>query len=225
MDYVIFSRTKYVVDKTADRYKLARTLLAAEAAYNEKETGLVIGHAKALVEGICKSILDEYKKEYAGDIAVGKLAKKAVSVFEIGKGLKNEKKVIEAFKKIINSSAAHFEAAIQGVGELRNDFCPLAHGRSLDHVPLDLHYAEFIARQADSIIGFIYDLRESFISAEPEILPVRDHDFDTFLNDEFESVQIYEDIYLPSEILFNVNPIEYMKVFNEREESLEEVEP
>lgn len=108
---------------------------------------------------------------------------------------------------------------------MRNDFCPLAHGRSLDHVPLDLHYAEFIARQADSIIGFIYDLRESFISAEPEILPVRDNDFDTFLNDEFESVQIYEDIYLPSEILFNVNPIEYMKVFNEREESLEEVEP
>lgn len=100
MDYVIFSRTKNVVDKTADRYKLARTLLAAEAAYNEKETGLVIGHAKALVEGICKSILDEYKQAYDSDIAVGKLAKKAISVFDIGKGLKNEKKLLKLLRKL-----------------------------------------------------------------------------------------------------------------------------
>ncbi|WP_444895723.1 abortive infection family protein [Microbulbifer sp. SSSA005] len=218
----MFHRTKDIIDRTADRYRLERTFLAAELAYDEKETGLLIGHSKALVEAVCKSILDEYKTEYASDIKVGKLAKKTMDVFEVGKGLDNKKKTTEAFKKIINSSASHFETAVQGIGELRNDFCPLAHGKSANHVPLDIHYAEFIAKQADSIVGFIYDLRESYITAEPKSEPVRDSDFDAFLDDEFDSVVIYENTYLPSEILFNVAPNEYQKVFEERNESLED---
>lgn len=221
---ILFPRAKDVIKKTSDRYRIRTTVTAAESAYVERETGLLIGHSKALVEAICKSILDEYKKEYPADIKIGKLAKKAVDIFELGKGLNNEKKTIEAFKKIINSAASHFETAVQGIGELRNDFCPLAHGKSANHIPLDLHYAEFIAKQADSIIGFIYDLRESFVTAKPKVGPIKNSDFNTFLDDEFDSVDIYGNTYLPSEILFNVAPDEYQRVFDERNESLEEVE-
>lgn len=223
MEDMLFPRAKEIIDKTSDRYLIKRTVLAAESAYDEAETGLVIGHSKALVEGICKSILDEYKEEYAGDIKVGKLAKKTVDIFKLGKGVDNEKKTIEAFKKIINSAASHFETAVQGIGELRNDFCPLAHGKSVDHIPLDLHYAQFIAKQADSIVGFIYDLRESYVTAKPESKPVRHADFDSFLDDEFDSIVIYENTYLPSEILFNVSPNEYQKIFDERNENLEDM--
>jgi len=222
MENILFLRTKDVIEKTADRYRIKRTALAAESAYSEKESGLLIGHSKALVEGICKSILDEYKAEYPADIKVGKLAKKAVNVFQLGKGLNNEKKTIEAFKKIINSAAFHFESAVQGIGALRNEFCPLAHGKSLEHIPLDLHYAEFIAKQVDSIVGFIYDLRESYVTVKSKTEPIKNMDFDLFLDDEFDSVVIYENTYLPSEILFYVAPEEYQKVFEERNESLEE---
>lgn len=222
MDESIFCRTNSIVHKTVDRFRIKRTLLAAETAFQDKESGLVIGLSKALVEGVCKSILDEYKKEYPFDIKVGKLAKMAVDVFDIGKGVENEKKTIEAFKKIINSTASHFESAVQGIGALRNEYCPLAHGKSSNHVSLDMHYAEFIAKQADSIVGFIYDLRVSYVTVDPDKDVVKGAEFDSFLDDEFDSVEIYENKFLPSEILFNVAPDIYQRILEERNESLED---
>lgn len=217
----IFHRTREVIDKTSDRYRLKRTLIALETAYSEKESGLVVGLSKSLVEGLCKSLLDEYQKDYPSDIKVGKLAKKTMDVFDVCHGVENEKKAIEAFKKMINGAASHFEVAVQGIGELRNEFCPLAHGKSSHHIPLDFHYAEFLAKQADSIVGFIYDLRESYVTEKPKEAPVRDSEFDSFLDEEFESIQIYEDTYFPSEILFNVAPDIYQRAFEEHVDNLE----
>lgn len=224
MEDILLPRSKEIIDLTADRYHINRTVQAAEAAYTDKESGLIIGFSKSLVEGVCKSTLDEHRIEYPSDIKVGKLAKIAVGSFGVKKGLENERKTAEAFKKMISSAANHLETAVQGIGELRNDFCPLAHGKSSNHTPLDLHYAKFIAKQSDSIVGFIFDLRESYVSAEPYVEPVRDTDFDEFLNDEFEPVVIYGNTFLPSEILFNVAPEEYLKNFEERNESLEGVD-
>ena len=216
-------KTWTMIDKTADRYRVKSTARATESAYSEGESGLVIGHCKAIIEGMCKSILDEHGKEYESDIKVGKLAKQAVSAFELGKGLENEKKAREAFKKLITSFASNLETAVQGIGEIRNDFCPLAHGKSTSHIPLDMHYAEFIASQTDSIIGFISELRQSYLVMEPDNPIVRDSEFDTFLDDEFDSVTIYENTYLPSEILFNVSPEIYQETLDEHQASLEEV--
>ena len=222
MSEVLFQRAREIIDSTADRYRMKHTVLAAESAYEEKESGLVIGHSKALVEGICKSMLSEYQTEYLDHLTLAKLAKKTMGIFEVAKGVEKEQKTAQAFKKIVGSSAAHFVATIDGLGTLRNEFCPLAHGRDLNHVTLDLHYAYFIAKQADSITGFIYDLRESYISTEPNSKPTKDAEFDDFLDYEFNSVAIYENIYLPSEILFNVSPDDYQKTLEEHKESLQE---
>ncbi|GLS26595.1 abortive infection family protein [Marinibactrum halimedae] len=218
----MFVKTNDIVERTADRYRLKRTLIAAEAAIEEKESGLVIGHSKALIESVCKSMLDEYRVEYAADIKIANLAKKTAGIFSLAKGVEKEGKTVEAFKKIISSATNHFETAVQGIGELRNEFCPLAHGKSSDHIPLDMHYAEFIAKQADSIVGFIFDLRESYLTAEPKSEPVKNSGFDEFLDSEFDSVVIYEDTYLPSEILFNVAPNMYQSVLEEWEEGMED---
>ncbi len=217
----LLPKTWGVVERTADRYRLKTTVIATESAFIEKETGLVIGHCKAIIESLCKSILDERGKEYDSNSSVGKLAKQAVTALEVGKGAENEKKAREAFKRLVTGFANNLETAVQGIGELRNDFCPLAHGKSNAHVPLDLHYAEFLAKQADSLVGFIYELKESYLLLEPESPIISDADFDEYLNDEFDAVEIYEDTYLPSEILFSVKPEKYKEALDEYNENKE----
>jgi hypothetical protein len=221
MEAKLLIKTMSMIGNTGDIFDIKRTALAVESAYSEKESGLIIGHCKSLIEAICKSILDERKVQYAGDSKVGKLAKIAVSSLDIAQGVENEKKAIEAFKKLINSFANNIEAAVQGIGELRNDFCPLAHGKSNTHISLDVSYAEFIAHQTDSLISFIYELRQNYLTIKPDNEIVADPEFDEYINDEFESVTIIDDIYLPSEVLFNVNPEKYKlscELFKESEE-------
>ena len=217
----LLPKTWEIVERTADRYRLKTTVVATESAFIEKETGLVIGHCKAIIESFCKSILDECGKEYDSNPSVGKLAKQAVTVLEVGKGAENEKKTREAFKRLVTGFASNLESAVQGIGELRNDFCPLAHGKSNSHVPLDVHYAEFLAKQADSLVGFIYELKENYLLIEPEDPIFADADFDEYLNDEFHAVEIYEDTYLPSEILFSVKPEKYKDALDEYNENKE----
>jgi len=217
----LLPKTWEIVERTADRYRLKTTVVATESAFIEKETGLVIGHCKAIIESFCKSILDERGKEYDSNPSVGKLAKQAVTVLEVGKGAENEKKTREAFKRLVTGFASNLESAVQGIGELRNDFCPLAHGKSNSHVPLDVHYAEFLAKQADSLVGFIYELKENYLLIEPEDPIFADADFDEYLNDEFHAVEIYEDTYLPSEILFSVKPEKYKDALDEYNENKE----
>jgi hypothetical protein len=225
MEGKLLIKTMAIIGNTGDIFGIRRTAIAVESAYSERESGLMIGHCKSLIEAICKSILDERKVQYTGDSKVGKLAKLAVSSLDIAQGVENEKKAIQAFKKLINSFANNIEAAVQGIGELRNDFCPLAHGKSNTHISLDVSYAEFIAHQTDSLISFIYELRQSYLTIKPNVEVMADAEFDEYINEEFDSVTIIDDIYLPSEILFNINPDKYKlscELFKENEEVDEE---
>lgn len=216
-----------VVDRSGDKYRFRTTATAAEAAYQEQESGLLIGHCKAIIEGFCKSLLDEKGIEYPGDSKIGWLAKRAIQALDVAQGVENEKKARDAFKSLITSFAANMEVAAKAVGELRNDFCPLAHGKSNIHKPLDIHYAEFIGRQTDSLVGFIYELAVNHRVLEPELAFQDNSDFNDYLDDEFEPTVIYDDTYLPSEILYNLKTDKYrdaLKDFREGTESDEVTE-
>ena len=209
MDNKFLQQIWDVIDKTGDKYRIKTTATAAESAFFEGESGLLIGHCKAIIESFCKSLLDEKNIEYPSGSNIGWLAKRAVQSLGAAQGVDNEKKAREAFKSLITSFANNLEVAAKGIGELRNDFCPLAHGKSNIHKPLDIHYGEFVARQTDSIVGFLYELVVNHRVLEPEIAFHEQVEFNEYLDDEFVSTEIYGDTYFPSEILYNIKPEKY----------------
>lgn len=218
----VLIKTWEQINISGDKFLIRASVSVIESAYIDNESGLVIGHCKAIIERICKSILDEKSVEYSGNSKVAWLAKNAIQALDIAKGVENEKKAREAFKKLISSFATNFETAAQAIGELRNDFCPLAHGKSTAHTPLDMSYAEFIAKQTDAIIGFIYDLYVNQKILEPDVIYHEKEEFNDYLNDEYGSIEIYGDIYLSSEILYQVNDKKYEQALDEYNEQKEE---
>jgi len=210
-----FSQIWDVIDRTGDKFRIRITTIAAETAYAEKESGLMIGHCKALIESFCKSLLDEKGGEYPDDSKISRLAKSAVQALDVAQGVENEKKAREAFKGLITSFANNLEVTAQSIGALRNDFCPLAHGRSNIHKPLDMHYAEFVGRQTDSIVGFIYELLINHQVLEPPVAFQDNPKFNDYVNDEFEAIEIYGDTFLPAEILYNLKPDKYKEALKE----------
>jgi hypothetical protein len=201
-----------VVDRSADRFNIRSSLLALEGAITEKDSGLVIGFCKSILESISKSILDDNSVEYSSSSSFQWIVKTAIISLGIVSGAENQKKARESFSKLLNSCARQFEVAAQSIGELRNVFCPLSHGKSNVHTPLDLSHALFVAKIADSMVGFIYEVilnREVFEEEKEEIAYQDNEGFNDLINDQHEPAIIYDDAYLPSEILFNLNPGKY----------------
>lgn len=211
------------IDQHNDRFRLKRTVSAIEAAYADEESGLVIGQCKSTLESICKSILDDFGVEYEADIKIQKLAKTCLKSLELAPGVESEKKAREAFNKLIGSYTHSVELAAQALGELRNDFCPLAHGRSSGHKPLDFVYADLIARQTDAVVSFIHELYFSYKTFEPELALQDNPGLNEFIDESHEPAYIFEDTYLPHEILFNMNQQRYKAALTDYRENESEV--
>ncbi len=220
MDNKYFRRTWAVIELTEDRYNIEATTIAVETALVEGQSGLVIGGCKALIESFCKSILREKNISFSPDLDVGPLAKLAIGALGVGNGVDNERKAREAFMKLVSSFTNTLTVATQVIGELRNEFCPISHGKSADHKSLDIHYAEFVASQSDALVGFVYQLRMSREVLAPTDPPLRDGGFDSFLDDQFGERTIFEDVYFASEVLFNVNPSRYRDALADYKASL-----
>lgn len=204
-----------LIRESADTYKLTRTLTAINAGFNDGESGLVIGQCKAIIESLCKSILSENSIAIEASISVGKLAKKAGTAIGVGNEYGEDQKTKEAFIKLINSFTISLENASSSIGTLRNEYCPLAHGRSNDQKPLHMLYAEFVASQTDALIVFFINLIDHKKSFVPEINFSENEDFNEYLVEEFGEIEIYGDIYQAPDILYQMNTPRYKTALSE----------
>lgn len=191
-----------------NKYRMKATIEAIQTAYLDDESGVLVGQCKSLIESFAKSILDEFNVDVGSSPTIGKLTKKAVQALGIGKETDNPTKTREAYLKLVTSFSQNIETAVKGIGELRNDYCPLAHGRSIYQNKLDMSYAVFVANQTDSLVWFLHELRLRSL-APKDIIVERDIKHDDFLDEMYDSVDILGDTYLPSEILWHVNPDKY----------------
>jgi len=215
MDSGIMRNSESLIRESPDRYKLTRTITAINAGFKDNESGLVIGQCKALVESLCKSILSENSIDIEANISVGKLAKKAGAAIGIGNEYGEDQKTKEAFIKLINSFTLSLENAISSIGTLRNEYCPLAHGRSSDQKPLHMLYAEFVASQTDALIVFFLNLIEHKKNFVPEINFSENEDFNEYLVEEFGEIEIYGDTYQAPDILYQMNVPKYKTALSE----------
>ncbi|CAK2852286.1 Abortive infection protein-like C-terminal domain-containing protein [Vibrio crassostreae] len=221
MTHTLMPLSFELVELNQNKYKMKATLEVIQQAHHDDESGVVIGQCKSLIESFSKSILDEFEANYESNLAIGKLAKKAVQELGVGNSTVKPNKTKEAYLKLVTSFSQSIETAAKGIGELRNDFCPLAHGRSVYQSKLDMSYAVFIANQTDSLVWFMHELRLRALAPKDDII-VKDKGHDDLLDDIYESVDIFGDTYLPSEILWHVNPKKYHTSLLESKEEQEQ---
>lgn len=204
-----------ITDQTSDHYNIRFMVNAVDIAMEGGETGLVIGQCKGMMDSVCKSILSEKNLTIKPDANSNKLAKDAISALDVAVGVENDKKAKDAFKKMVSQVAQSVENAIAGLQELRNDFCPVAHGKPHTHVPLDIHYAKFITGYVDNTIAFIHQLKVNATEPPSEINYQLNTEFNDNLNDDLEPYELFGETYLASEIIFNLNPKQYKELLEE----------
>lgn len=197
------------VDASGDRYNLKRTILAINNSLIEGESGFVVGQCKALIESLCKSTLKEQQLNIDPNISIGKLAKKAVTALGIENTGNQDQKTREAFIKLINAFALQLENAASAIGTLRNEYCPLAHGRGREEPQLHMIYAHLIASQTDSLAAFILELIDQHRNFVPEISFTENEDYNEYLFEEYGELDIFGDLYQAPEVLFKINPAKY----------------
>lgn len=219
MESTLMSKTKKAIEESAHDYNVTHALGAILAAYEAEDSGSVIGNCKTIIESICITIHENNDQNVAQDITVPKLAKNTVKLLSASLKRKDQ----EAFIALVSSFTSSFESATNSIAHLRNNYCPVSHGRASSHQPLHMLYAEFIISQTDTLLFFLLNL----IAHSDDLLPKeklkQDKEFDEFLCDEFGSLEVCEDEYLASEILFYVNPEKYGEVLKDYRKPNEEI--
>ena len=85
-------------------------------------------------------------------------------------------------------------------------------------------YAEFVVRQTDSIVSFIYHLLENYRIMEPELVFREQEEFNSFVDETYNSIDIFGDTYLPSDILYQLKPEAYKKALSDFEQNKMDVQ-
>lgn len=212
------------IDTKGDAYELKRTISAINSSLQDGESGLVVGQCKALIERLCKSVLKEKQIDIEAGISLGKLAKKAISALGVEQTGNKDQKTREAFIKLVNSFTSQLENAASSIGTLRNEYCPLAHGRAHDEPKLHMIYAQLIASQTDSLATFILELIEQHKYFVTEIIYSEHEDFNDYLYEQFGELDIFGDLYQAPDVLFNLNPEAYRRGLEEHQERIAENE-
>jgi len=175
-----------------------------------KQPALAFDLAKALVESVCKIILDEREVEYSKADDLPKLYRSVSTILPLlPPNASAESKARESLKKAMGG----LSTSLIGICELRNSLGFTSHGSSVIHADMESTQALLAAQSADAIIGFLYSnhIRERKInSARPA--QYGDHgEFDEYIDSSFPTVNIFDLEYQPSEVLFYVDRDAYME--------------
>ena len=207
------------IEEYGDHFKISSTVKAINiACEDDNNSGILIGHSKALIESIAKTILTEQKISYDKNDSVNSLVKKAISNLGIADNVENASKTKSAYKKLLGTIVSQFETAASCYAELRNDFCPMAHGKSSSHIPLDFSHALMVVRHVDAMAAFIMELyfNNPYKVADVEVFNSdQKESFNEQIDDEFGDIEIYGDNYLAHNILEELNPDKYKEALRE----------
>ena len=170
--------------------------------------GLVFDLSRTLVESTCRTILTERGISYSSNDDLPRL-------FRIVKDNLPMLPAQESHAVTVRDSIAltlrGISTVIQGISELRNQLSFASHGGDRPRPSMDLSHAVLAAQSADTIVGFLYLVHASNLPSRPqlEFSPNRDSRFDSFVDDQHDLVRILDAEFLPSDILFEMEPNSY----------------
>ena len=180
---------------------------AIEQAVTENP-GLAFDLAKTLVESTCRTILTERKVLFASDHDLPKLFRTVRENLPVLPPQENQATTV---RQSIIHTLNGLTTTIQGITELRNQLGFASHGTDRPRPLMEPAHAMLAAQAADAVIGFLYVIhtQDRSPSTYVESSPLRHSVFDSYVDENFESVQIFESEFWASEILFQMEPDSY----------------
>ena len=171
--------------------------------YQDSDGVLVLENCKALIESICKTILEDLKEPVSGTETFQALISKAC----------NKMSCLPHTGSLVRS----FVTVPQRLGEFRNDFAVIAHGASVYEI--EERRNKITKAATDFMISTVEQLAVFLITVYQEEYPLKKQgkiryednpDFNNQFDEEIDPIQIgIFGPYSPSEILFNIDSDAY----------------
>ena len=170
--------------------------------------GLAFDLAKTLVESACRTILTERGGSWAEKDDLPRLFRQVRSNLPV---LTPNETQQSAVRQSIFQTLTGLGTTVQGIAELRNELGFASHGSDSHKPTMGMAHAIFVAQAADTIVGFLYDIHVQERTTVADLDPVlaRDSDFDEYVDDQQEAISILGVDFLPSEVLFQIEPDSY----------------
>jgi hypothetical protein len=182
--------------------------------------------AKTVVESTCRTILTERKIVFASDDDLPRLFKiVTMNLPMLPVAASSEVGARKSLAQTLNG----LHTALHGVCELRNAYGFASHGVGSPRPVMESVQALLVAQAADAIIGFLHRVHRQMRDDLPSSRFKYDNnnDFNYYVDDANEQVQIFDLVYRPSEVLFAVDQEAYRDLLTgfEREAAEDEVSP
>jgi len=171
--------------------------------------GLAFDLAKTVIESACRTILRERNVDFGSGDDLPKLFKKIAKsdLPFLPAAVSGETDIQKSLEKTLNG----LHTAVLGVCELRNACGFASHGADGPRPALEAVQAILAAETADAIVGFLYRVhRQGLAQPDSEDTDFEEnHAFNQYVDDAHERVQIFEEYFDPSRILFELAPEAY----------------
>ena len=203
-----------ILERAGGAIQIRQQVEAIEEAIHDRPA-MVFDLAKALVETICKTILDELGVGYDNNSDAPKLLRKTLDLLQLfPSGHGSPSKVAGRIRKTVNG----LMTTVQGLCELRTHEGMASHGREAFSANLEPVQALLAASAADTVAGFLWNVHKSYSpTVRPERISYEDNpEFNDWVDEIHElPVMIFELPYKHSEILFHLDRQAYSDALQE----------
>lgn len=193
-----------ILERAGGAIQIRQQVEAIEEAIHDRPA-MVFDLAKALVETICKTILDELGVGYDNNFDAPKLLRETLIRLRLfPSGHESPSDVTDSIKKTVNG----LMTTVQGLCDLRTREGMASHGREAFSANLEPVQALLAASAADTVAGFLWNVHKSYSPVgRPERLSYEDNsEFNEWVDQIHEPfVMIFELPYKHSEILFHLD--------------------
>jgi abortive infection Abi-like protein len=188
-------------------FHIETQVAAIELAVHENPS-LAFDLAKTLIESACRTILTERTIAFEPSDDLPKLFKTATNSLPFLPVSESDKADV---RKSLAQTLGGLHTAVQGVCELRNKCGFASHGSGSERPALETIQAMLAAETADAIVGFLHRVHRQ---DRPQALhsPSQYEDsseFNEYIDELHDRVQIFEEDFAPSRVLFELAPEPY----------------
>lgn len=179
----------------------------------ESNPSLAFDLARSLVESVCKTILVDRGEDPTSFGFKDLLKRTYSSVRLVPENYGDKKEVVESVQKILDG----FDSVIQGLTNLRHNEGMASHGKDVYAAQLESVQARLAAQSADVVVHYLYMAHKNYQTPNQEpISKYEDNvDFNRHVDENNDTVRIFNFTYSPSEVLFAVDEKAYRTAMSE----------
>ena len=211
--------TSFTMQGAREVLEMSRGAIAVERQVIALENSIVdnpslaFDLARSLIESVCITILNDHKQKSEG-LGFKDLLKRTYEQIQlVPSSYLSKPEIAASIQKMIDG----FEAVIQGLTDLRMSEGIASHGKDVYAEQLESTQARLAAQSADTMIHYLYMAHINYqVPALARKLQYEDNpDFNGFVDDRHDLINIFEYSYQPSEVLFNMDEEAYRSLLSE----------